>query len=248
MYFWTLGSFPREAAQSGNEMGIRQEAHVEDEVRVRGDAVFIAKTDDGDEHGTLVGILEALGDEGAEFVDVELGGVDHHVGKLADGLHESAFVAEAFADGQGFAERMGTARLAVTAEQCVIVGVDEHQGDGMILAKMFQQRREFFELYAFAGIDEKSGTSEIALAGGVQFGKNRHQLDGKIIDAVEAHVLEGFEDGAFSRAGDAGKDNEMARVASGWRLHGFGRLSSLPGAGACWGCAYLRGIWRRCGG
>lgn len=111
-----FGVFSSEAAQAGDEMGIGEEADVEDQVGVRGDAVLVTKTDDGDEHGTFVGIFEPLGDESAEFVDVELGGVDDHVGELADGLHEGALVAEAFSDGQGLAEGVRAAGLAVAAE------------------------------------------------------------------------------------------------------------------------------------
>jgi hypothetical protein len=34
-----------------------------------------------------------------QFVDVELGRIDHHIGKLADRLHERAFVAQTLANG-----------------------------------------------------------------------------------------------------------------------------------------------------
>jgi hypothetical protein len=32
---------------------------------------------------------------------------------------------------------------------------------------MFQERRELFELHAFAGIDEQSGARKVSFAGGV---------------------------------------------------------------------------------
>ena len=63
---------------------------------------------------------------------------------------------------------------------------------------------------AFASVDEQRGSGEIAFAGGVQLGKNRDQLDREVIDAVEAHVFEGAQDGTFSRAGKAGEDDELA--------------------------------------
>src|SRR5579859_308514 len=114
--FLDFGIYSGEAAQSGDEVWIGKEAHVENEVGVRGDTVLVAETDNGNEHGTLVGILEALRDELAKLVDVELGGVDNHIGEFADRLHEGAFVAQAFADGKSFAEGMGAAGLAVAAE------------------------------------------------------------------------------------------------------------------------------------
>jgi hypothetical protein len=90
--------------------------------------------------------------------------------------------------------------LAIAAEERVVGGIDEDQGDGMILTKMLQERREFFELHAFASVDEQSGARKVALAGGMQFRKNGNQFNRKVVNAVEAHILESVEDGAFSRA------------------------------------------------
>jgi hypothetical protein len=81
------------------------------------------------------------------------------------------------------------------------------------------------ELIAFASIDEKGGAREAAFTGGVKLGKNRNQFDGKIIDAIKAHVLECVEDGAFSRAGQSGQDNELAGF--GMMRCGVGSLSLL---------------------
>lgn len=97
--FAHFGIFSGVAAEAGDKVGVGEEAHVEDEVGIGGNAVFVAETDHGDEHRALVGIFEALGDEMAELVDVELGGVDDHIGEFANGLHEVAFVEQAFADG-----------------------------------------------------------------------------------------------------------------------------------------------------
>jgi hypothetical protein len=85
----------------------------------------------------------------------------------------------------------------------------------MMVAKMFQQRRQFLELFAFAGVDEKRRACEAAVAGSMELGKNRNQLDGKIVDAIKAHVLKRMKDGAFSRTGKSGEDDE---------LPGFGKI------------------------
>src|ERR1700674_5858480 len=105
---------------------------------------------------------------------------------------------------------MRAARLAEAAEERVVAGIDEDKRDGMILAEMLEQRGKLVQLHTFARIDQQGGARKGAFAGGMQLGKNGHQFDGKIIDAVEAHVLEGAEDGAFSGAGNAGEDDEMA--------------------------------------
>ena len=131
-----FGIFASVAAQAGNKVRVGKKAHIEHQVGVRRDAIFVAEANDGNEHRTLIRILKALGDEVTEFVNVELRGVDDHIRKLADGLHKRAFVAQAFANGQRFTQRMWATRLAIAAEERVISCIDEYQGDGMILAKM----------------------------------------------------------------------------------------------------------------
>src|SRR5580698_1651547 len=122
-----FGIFASVAAQARNKVGIGKEAYIENQVRVRRNAIFVAKADDGNEHRTLIGILKALGDEVPQLVNVELRGVDDHVRKFADGLHKRAFVAQAFANGKSFSQRMRAARLAIAAEECVISCIDEYQ-------------------------------------------------------------------------------------------------------------------------
>src|SRR5690348_9695602 len=124
------------AAKARDEVRIWQETDVENEIGVRRNAKLVAKTDDGHEHRTLVGILEALGDEVAQLVDVELSGIDAHVSEFADGFHESAFVTQTFADGERLAEGMRAPCFAVASEEGIVVGVDENQSDGMILAEV----------------------------------------------------------------------------------------------------------------
>jgi hypothetical protein len=81
----------------------------------------------------------------------------------------------------------------------------------MHAAEVLQERRQFLELVSFPSVDEKRGACEAAFAGSVEFGKDRDELDGEIVDAVEAHILERMQDGAFSGAGEAGEDDELAR-------------------------------------
>ncbi len=204
-------------------MRIGQKANVENKIGVGRHTVAIAETDAGNQHRTLFGIAEAVGDEVAQFVNVELRCIDDHVGELADRRHDLALVVEAFADAEMLADWMRPARLAVSPQQSVFGGLDENDRDGMMNAKMFQKRGQFFELIAFASIDEQGGAREAAFTGGVQLCKNRNQFDGKIIDAIKAHVLERVEDGAFARAGQAGQDNELAGF--GMMRCGVGSLS-----------------------
>lgn len=145
----------------------------------------------------------------AEFVNVELGGINDHVGEFTDGLHELALVDKAFAYRKMLAKRMGTPRFAVAAQQGVFAGVDEHERDGMLAAQMFEQGREFRELRAFASVHEQGRAREIGFTGGVQLRKNGNELDGEVVDTVEAHIFKGAKNGAFSGAGKTGEDDEL---------------------------------------
>src|SRR5579863_9318011 len=73
------GIFAAELAQARNKMRIGQEADIEDQVRVRGNAVAKAEADDGNEQGAAAGILEAINDELAQLVNVEFRGVNDDV-------------------------------------------------------------------------------------------------------------------------------------------------------------------------
>src|SRR6266853_4724907 len=152
----------------------------------------------------------------AQLVNVELRSVDDHVGEFTDGRHHGAFLAQAFANGNIFAKRVRAARLAVTAQERILAGIDVDQCNGMIFPQVLQEWRQFFELRALAGVDQQGRARKVAFASGMQLRKNRNQINGKIIDAVEAHVFEGFEYGAFAGAGEAGENNELARFASYW--------------------------------
>src|SRR5579871_5983666 len=195
-------------------MRIGQEAYIEDEIGVGRDSVAIAKADARNQHRALFRIAEAFGDEVAQLVDVEFRCVDDDVGELADRLHHFAFVAEAFAHAEMFTDGMGAAGLAVAPKQSVFAGFDENESNGMLLTQVLQKRGQFLELVAFTSVNQKSRARESAFAGGVKLGKNRNQLDRKIVDAVEAHIFERVQDGAFSRAGKTGKDDELAGFGS----------------------------------
>src|SRR6266704_2909644 len=53
----------------------------------------------------------------------------------------------------------------------------------------------------------------------MQFGKDGNEIHGKVVHAVEAHILKSAQDRAFSGTGKAGEDDELARVLSCGRLH-----------------------------
>jgi hypothetical protein len=66
------GIFAAEFPQVRDEMRIWQKTDIEDQIRIRGNTVAKAEADDRDEQGAAAGILEAIDDELAELVNVEL--------------------------------------------------------------------------------------------------------------------------------------------------------------------------------
>src|SRR6266436_6577394 len=96
---------------------------------------------------------------------------------------------------------MRAAGFAVAPQQRIFVGFDENQRDGMILFQVFQERRQFLQLHAFARVHQQGGARKVPFTRGVQLRKDGDELHGKIVHAVEAHVLEGVQDGAFAGAG-----------------------------------------------
>jgi hypothetical protein len=75
---------------------------------------------------------------------------------------------------------------------------------------MLQEGRQFVQLRALPRVHHQRGPRKVAITGGVQFGKDRHQFDGQIIDAIETHVFEGFEYGAFTGAGQPGENYKVS--------------------------------------
>src|SRR5690349_15531339 len=117
---------------------------------------------------------------------------------------------------------MRTARLAVAPQERVFVRLDEHQRNGVILLEVLQKRRQLLELQTLARVHEQGGPSEVAFTDTMKFSKNRNEVDGQVVHAVETHVFEGMENGAFAGAGESGENDELARVLPRSRggLHG----------------------------
>src|SRR6266852_4785833 len=116
----------------------------------------------------------------------------------------------------------------------------------MIFFQVFQQRRQFFQLRALPRIYQQGRARKVSFTRGVQLRKDGDELHRKIVHAVETHVFEGVQDGAFSGAGESGEDDEMPRVVS--AASQATPLSSFPGAGGCWEFSCLRGTWQPYGG
>src|SRR5258707_6515565 len=102
-----------EGLERGHEVRIGQEAHVEDEVRLRRHAVLVTEGHHGEhERRLLRAHVVMLADVVAELVHGVVGGVQDEVGDLADGAQGLALLADALDGGLVDGERMRPARLA----------------------------------------------------------------------------------------------------------------------------------------
>src|SRR5215467_4438357 len=122
---------------------------------------------------------------------------------------------------------MRAPRLAIAAQQRVLVSFNEDQRNRVILLEMFQKRGQFFELQSLARVYKKGGPREISFTGAMKFRKNGNEVHGKVIHAVETHVFEGAENRAFAGPGKSREDDELARILA--RSHGglHGRAAQL---------------------
>ena len=103
--------------QLRNKMGIRQKAHIENQVGVHRHAVAIAETHERNQQRLLPARAETLRDELAEFVNIESRCINHEVRDFPDGRHQLAFLAKADAHGLVMAERMRPTRFTKPAQQ-----------------------------------------------------------------------------------------------------------------------------------
>src|SRR5713226_9458340 len=121
---------------------------------------------------------------------------------------------------------MRPARLAISAQERVVVGININEGDGVIFAQVLQERRQFFQLQSLARVNEQRRAREVPFTGSVQLRKNGNQIDRQIVDTIEAHVLERVQDGTLSGTGKAGEDYKLSCFAPRLRLQG-GRSYAL---------------------
>ena len=158
-------------------------------------------------------------DELPQFVDVEPRGVDHHVGELADRLHQRALAAQPLAHRAVVAQRMRPPRLAEPAQQGFIGGLDEYQRRRHIPPDLLVDRRQAFELIALARVHQQRRALHFGIAINVQFAEGGDQVHRQVIHAVVAQIFEGLENGAFARAAQAGEDHQLPAVRSGAAFH-----------------------------
>ena len=120
-------------------MGIGQEAHIEDHVRVERHAIFETEAEAGDEEalGFLL-VPETREDVSTQLVHVEVGGVDERVGDVADGVKQLALFNDGAPHRFAAAERVRAARLRVAADENRVLGIEKNHARLQQLLDAFQ--------------------------------------------------------------------------------------------------------------
>jgi len=188
----------RERPEFWNEMRIWKKAHVENEIGIRRSAIAKAKADHRNEQRALARLLKTIDDELTQLVDVEFCGVDDYVGETPNRRHAAALLVNALGHRDPVSERMRAASLAKAAHQRFIARFDEYKGGLVITRKLAVKNGQLFDLLAFAGVDEKGGSFDLAAAFVVELAENGNQRYRKIIDAIKAQILEGVQHRAFA--------------------------------------------------
>src|SRR3984957_2497860 len=139
-----------------NVVGIRQETHVEHQVAIRWHAMPVPEAVDIDPYAALVAAAaEFLPDYFAQLVHVELGSVNDVIRHAADRRQQLALRPEAFLHRPLGTQRMRTPRLAESARQRAIVGLEKYQRGRSALAQPLEQGGELHQLLALADIDHQ---------------------------------------------------------------------------------------------
>src|SRR6185437_1670781 len=94
------GVLAGQGAKLRNEVRIGEKAHVEDQVGLLRNAIFISEADGGNQQVSLLALrLKKSSDVGAQFMNIEVGGVDREVGEVPQRLQQLAFGMDGSANG-----------------------------------------------------------------------------------------------------------------------------------------------------
>ena len=134
---------------------VRQEPHVGDEIGVGRQAVLEAEALQRDAEAGAPGLGERVGDLRRELVDVEVGGVDDDVARLAHLGEACALDADAVEDRAVALQRMRPAHRLEPAHEHVVGGIEEHHAHVHAGAERLDDLGQFGEEVAAADVDDR---------------------------------------------------------------------------------------------
>src|SRR5438874_3397252 len=198
-------------SQRVDPVRVRQEARVEHEVDVEREAVLVAERDDRRLQAGPSLAPEQVEQPVAQLVDVELGGVDDHVGLGLDRLEELPLALDALPYPLALGEGVTPAGVLVTADEHLVRRLEEQNANvGAGLAELVERGCELLEVGAGANRQrDPLGRGARRLH---ELGHLGDEGRGKVVDDEAAQVLERVGRLRSSCTRETGDDDELAHV------------------------------------
>lgn len=156
-----------QALEFGHVEGVRQAAHVKDEVRLLGQAVFEAEGHAVDEHRLVFVVEEDADHLFPQLVDREVGGVDHIVGALPQPGEQPPFLRDGLLDRGVFVvhQRVGAAGLLIPLDERRVLAVEEEGlKPARRLQKLLDSLEDVPENFPAARVDDERDLSTLSSA------------------------------------------------------------------------------------
>src|SRR5215472_8601104 len=136
-------------------MRVGKKANVKHQVGVIGHAVFESKAHTRDQDAAIVSraVLKAVDKVGSKFMHVELRSVDDQVSQRSDASQMASLSRQGCPDGGIRAQRMRPPRLAESAYQRGVAGLEKDDPRRDHPFYRFQDVRQFLKLRALPDID-----------------------------------------------------------------------------------------------
>ena len=201
--------------------GIRQEAHVDDHVRVDGDAVLEPEGEDGDLHVFPVAAdAEAAREELEHVGDFHARGVDDEVRESADGREHPALFLDAFLQAALPGEGMAAAGLHVAPHEHFVGRFEEDElvGDAA-LRELVQRLRERVEEGAAPDVRDDRHAAHTGGGLPAQVREAHDEHGGQIVHAVVPHLFQLLHEARLARAAHARDDHEAETVVIFLQVH-----------------------------
>ena len=206
---------PVERPEPGDEVRVREEADVEDQIGVVGDAVLVPEGDQRrrQPRAGLPRPVE-LDELVLELVDGERGRVDDPVGDLPELGQRLALGADAVEDVAVRRERMLAPRLVVPAHQRLVARLQEEHLHRVVAAtQLAEPLHQMRQVLAFPHVDPERDVPDVSRRPRRQLGERRDQGRRQVVDAEVADILEALDREALAGAAEPGDDDVGDRPA-----------------------------------
>ncbi len=209
-----LGVEARERPQAQVVVRVGQEAHVEEQVGVDGDAVLVAERHHGEHDvGAPRVVDEVLVEARLELVDRGVAGVDHQVGALAQAGEQPPLLADAVDDAAAGGQRVPATGLLETPDKSLVGRLEEDERVlDAALVQLVEQVFELAEVLAAAHVADDGHAVDLAARAAKEVDERRHELRREVVDAEPAGVFERVHGLRLAGPRQARDDDELQRL------------------------------------